>query len=36
MLLQDNTGLIHRAEPYPPDSQRLMHRTTLHGEEAFA
>jgi alpha-ketoglutarate-dependent taurine dioxygenase len=36
MLIWDNTGVIHRAEPYPLDSQRLMHRTTLLGEEAFA
>jgi alpha-ketoglutarate-dependent taurine dioxygenase len=36
MLIWDNTGVIHRAEPYPLDSQRVMHRTTLLGEEAFA
>jgi alpha-ketoglutarate-dependent taurine dioxygenase len=32
-LLWDNTGTMHRADSYPLDSKRLMHRTTLHGEE---
>jgi alpha-ketoglutarate-dependent taurine dioxygenase len=36
MLIWDNTGVLHRAEPYPADSGRIMHRTTLMGEEAFA
>ena len=36
MLIWDNTGVLHRAEPYPLESGRLMHRTTLLGEEAFA
>ena len=36
MLIWDNTGVLHRAEPYPLDSGRMMHRTTLLGEEAFA
>lgn len=36
MLIWDNTGVLHRAEPYPEDSGRVMHRTTLLGEEAFA
>jgi alpha-ketoglutarate-dependent taurine dioxygenase len=36
MLIWDNTGVLHRAEPYPMDSGRVMHRTTLIGEEAFA
>lgn len=36
MLIWDNTGVLHRAEPYPIDSGRLMDRTTLMGEEAFA
>lgn len=36
MLIWDNTGVLHRAEPYPLDSGRMMHRTTLMGEEAFA
>jgi alpha-ketoglutarate-dependent taurine dioxygenase len=36
MLIWDNTGVLHRAEPYSPDCGRMMHRTTLLGEEAFA
>lgn len=32
-LIFDNTGAMHRAEPYPMDSKRLMRRTTLVGEE---
>ncbi len=36
MLIWNNTGVLHRAEPYPLDSGRMMHRTTLMGEEAFA
>lgn len=32
-LLWDNTGTMHRAGNYALDSDRLMHRTTLHGEE---
>ncbi len=36
MLIWDNTGVLHRVEPYPLDSGRVMHRTTLMGEEAFA
>lgn len=36
MVIWDNSGVLHRAEPYPTDSGRMMHRTTLIGEEAFA
>ena len=36
LLIWDNTGVLHRAEPYPLDGGRMMHRTTLLGEEAFA
>lgn len=36
MLMWDNTGVLHRAEPYAFDSGRMMHRTTLLGEEAFS
>jgi alpha-ketoglutarate-dependent taurine dioxygenase len=36
LLVWDNTGVLHRAEPYALDSGRVMHRTTLLGEEAFA
>src|SRR3546814_16308566 len=34
MLIRDNTGVLHRAEPYPADRGRIMHRPTLKGEEA--
>jgi alpha-ketoglutarate-dependent taurine dioxygenase len=36
LVMWDNTGTLHRAMPYPWDSGRLMHRTALAGEEAFA
>lgn len=36
LVIWDNTGVLHRAEPYPLDSGREMHRTTLLGEEAFS
>jgi alpha-ketoglutarate-dependent taurine dioxygenase len=36
LIIWDNTGVLHRVEPYPLDSGRMMHRTTLVGEEAFA
>ena len=36
LLIWDNTGVIHRVEPYPLDCGRLMRRTTLAGEEPFA
>jgi alpha-ketoglutarate-dependent taurine dioxygenase len=36
LLIWNNTGVLHRAEPYAFDSGRVMHRTTLLGEEAFA
>lgn len=36
MVIWDNTGTMHRALPYAHDSGRLMHRTKLEGEEAFA
>jgi alpha-ketoglutarate-dependent taurine dioxygenase len=36
LLIWDNTGVLHRVEPYPLDSGRVMHRTTLLGEEEFA
>lgn len=35
LLIWDNTGVLHRVEPYPLDCGRMMHRTTLLGEEAF-
>jgi alpha-ketoglutarate-dependent taurine dioxygenase len=36
LVIWDNTGTMHRATPYAADSGRLMHRTTLIGEEALA
>ncbi len=36
LVIWDNTGMLHRAIPYEVTSLRLMHRTTLVGEEAVA
>lgn len=36
LLIWDNTGTMHRVDPYPLESGRLMHRTTIDGEEAIA
>lgn len=36
LVIWDNTGTMHRALPYALDSGRLMHRTTVQGEEPFA
>jgi alpha-ketoglutarate-dependent taurine dioxygenase len=36
MVIWDNTGTMHRATPYDPKSGRMLHRTKLEGEEAFA
>lgn len=36
LVVWDNTGMLHRAQPYSASSRRLMHRTTLAGEEAVA
>ena len=33
LVVWDNTGMLHRAQPYGETSQRLMHRTSLRGEE---
>jgi len=33
LVVWDNTGMLHRATPYEPTSRRLMHRTTLVGDE---
>ncbi|MBW8784668.1 MAG: TauD/TfdA family dioxygenase [Novosphingobium sp.] len=35
-VMWDNTGTLHRAMPYDPDCGRLLHRTILQGDEAFA
>lgn len=36
LVIWDNTGMLHRATPFEPTSRRLMHRTTLVGEELVA
>ena len=36
LVIWDNTGTMHRALAYDHKSGRLMHRTKLEGEEAFA
>lgn len=36
LVTWDNTGMLHRAMPFEPTSQRLLHRTTLKGVEAVA
>jgi len=36
LVIWDNTGTMHRAMPYNPDSGRLLARTKLAGEEPFA
>jgi alpha-ketoglutarate-dependent taurine dioxygenase len=33
LLIWDNTGVMHKVDPYPLDSGRMLHRTTLVGEE---
>jgi alpha-ketoglutarate-dependent taurine dioxygenase len=33
LVIWDNTGTMHRVVPYSADSGRMMHRTTLVGEE---
>lgn len=35
LVAWDNTGLLHRALPFERTSRRLLHRTTLVGEEGF-
>ncbi|QFG22184.1 TauD/TfdA family dioxygenase [Actinomadura sp. WMMB 499] len=32
-VIWDNTGVVHRAVPYPPDSPRELLRTTVFGDE---
>lgn len=36
LVMWDNTGTMHRARPYDPDSGRMLQRTKLAGEEPFA
>jgi alpha-ketoglutarate-dependent taurine dioxygenase len=34
-IIWDNRTSLHRATPYDPDAGRMMHRTILHGTEAW-
>ncbi|MDX3382268.1 TauD/TfdA family dioxygenase [Streptomyces niveiscabiei] len=36
LVVRDNTGIPHRALPFAESSERLPHRTTAVGDEAFA
>jgi alpha-ketoglutarate-dependent taurine dioxygenase len=36
LLIWDNTGTMHRVEPYPMDSGRHLRRTAIQGEEPVA
>jgi alpha-ketoglutarate-dependent taurine dioxygenase len=36
VVVWDNTGMLHRALPYDPSSERSMQRTTMAGAEASA
>ncbi|MGG7102646.1 TauD/TfdA dioxygenase family protein [Rhodococcus sp. 24CO] len=36
VVIWDNTGMLHRALPYDPKSERTMHRTTILGNEPWA
>ena len=35
VVMWDNTGTMHKAQPYAEDSGRLLHRTTVLGDEPF-
>jgi alpha-ketoglutarate-dependent taurine dioxygenase len=35
VVIWDNTGILHRALPYDPSSERTLHRTTIAGDEAW-
>ena len=32
LVVWDNTGMLHRAQPYGETSKRLMHRTSIAGD----
>lgn len=36
VVIWDNTGILHRALPYDPSSERRLHRTTIVGDEELA
>ena len=33
LVIWDNTGVMHRVQPYEASSAREMHRTTMSGDE---
>ncbi|WP_194903762.1 TauD/TfdA dioxygenase family protein [Catenulispora rubra] len=35
LVMWDNTGILHRALPYDPSSERNLHRTTIVGDEVL-
>lgn len=35
-VMWDNLGMLHRALPYDPSSERTLHRTTITGDEAWS
>ena len=35
IVMWDNTGTMHRVRPYDLDAGRLLHRTTVLGDEPF-
>ncbi|MFC7260285.1 TauD/TfdA dioxygenase family protein [Streptomyces lutosisoli] len=35
LVMWDNTGMLHRALPYDPSSERTLHRATVAGDEAL-
>lgn len=35
VVIWDNKGILHRALPYDPNSERTMHRTTIVGDEPW-
>lgn len=35
IVMWDNTGTMHRVRPYDLEAGRLLHRTTIHGDEPF-
>ncbi|MBC7303338.1 MAG: TauD/TfdA family dioxygenase [Nocardia sp.] len=35
VVIWDNTGMLHRALPYDPSSRRIMHRSTIAGNEPW-
>lgn len=36
LVIWDNTGMLHRALPYDASSERLLHRTTVYGDEPWS